>query len=114
MAGRESAARKPVAKASPRRARATSEAKTASAPLEAPPSKSRIKGSGRKSVTPRKKRASTLSTWRAPSEELKLKWGLRLLLGLLLLVALVSGEVSWTGDAIRIGLRQPVKASKKF
>ena len=48
----------------------------------------------------------------APSEEQKIRWGVGLLAALLLVVALASGEITWTGDGIRIGMRRPPAVAK--
>ena len=47
------------------------------------------------------------SRWMAPSEDLKMKWGFRLLTAILLVAALSSGEIAWTGDGIKIGFHMP-------
>jgi hypothetical protein len=81
------------------------------APLQASPTaKARPKAS-----KPRAKRSLSLarpkggSRWMAPSEDLKMKWGLRLLAAILLIAALSSGEIAWTGDGIKIGFHLPGK-----
>lgn len=81
------------------------------APLQASPA---VKAKPRPTKA-RAKRAPSLAKPKAgarlmaPSEAAKMKWGFRLLAAILLLVALSSGEIAWTGDGIKIGFHLPGK-----
>lgn len=87
---------------------------TASLKSVSPPLKEGSKSPPR----PRRKKPASLprskkAPWMAPSEDQKIKWGIRLLAALVLIVAVCSGEITWTGDGVRIGLRHappPIKS----
>ena len=97
-----------------KKAASTRVKRTTAAPApDGPPLQSR-KPAAKKAARPRSRRPASLTSprgaasWMAPAEDQKMKWAIRVLLGLLLVVALLNGEITWTGDGVKIGLHRPL------